>query len=58
MLGYCQSAALATVVEWLKFNTHGTAPTDPRTDHQQQTAGRAYKIIQAGLEIVSGKGRA
>ena len=48
MLGYCQSAALAT----------GTAPTDPWTDHQRQTARRPYKIIQAGLEITSGKGHA
>ena len=62
MLGYCQSAALATVAEMVKFNTHGTLLIVCHTTNGPIINGRLLtdpvQTIHAGLEIASGKGRA
>ena len=65
MLGYCQSAALATVAKTVKFNTNGTLllvchSTYGSIINGRLLAGHADRTYYtpAGLEIASGKGRA
>ena len=63
MLGYCQSAALATVAEMVKFNTHGTLlivchSTYGPIINDRLLADRLQTILAGRLKIASGKGRA
>ena len=59
MLGYCQSAALATVAETAQLEAR-TAPylsQQLRTDHQWQALLADRTNYTRWVEITSGKGR-